>query len=640
MATKEFDQAKWIWCNNAPAADEYGEFHTTFEWSSGKAELSISADSDYAVYLNGALCAFGQYHDFPYDKIYDTIELSTHCRHGENHLAIVVWYYGEGNMSYYPGNAGLLFQLNGDAKALAASGRQVRSRMSRTYENHRCQKITSQLGLGFAYDATSEDGWMLGELVGFEESSPVDQTLPLRPRPCKKLVLEAPVCGRMLTRTEDGSAVFDLGRNTVGFLRLTTNSPIAQKLTVSYGEHLTDGRVPRIIGKRDFSVDVTVRAGETVYQTPFRRFGCRYLEISSAAPLTVCRVELLPTTYPVDQLPAPANLTQSEREIYDICVNTLRLCMHEHYEDCPWREQALYCMDSRNQMLCGYYAFGETEFPRANLELFSKDEREDGLLSICAPSREPLAIPSFSLHYFTECAEYLRYSGDKAFLRSIHPKLKRILDNFLSKADEHGLVPPFPDKEHWNFYEWRKWLDGKRSDAGLAPDLPLNALLSLALQHMAEIEKALGIEQDHAALAEALNKRIAATFFDAERGLCFDRCTQDKTYSVLGNALAVLCGAIGGENAKRICEILITDEAVIPITVSMQCFFFDALLQVDRAKYTAYILERIEQTYRPMVERGLGTVWETERGEADFGNAGSLCHGWSAMPIYYYHILK
>jgi hypothetical protein len=40
-----------------------------------------------------------------------------------------------------------------------------------------------------------------------------------------------------------------------------------------------------------------------------------------------------------------------------------------------------------------------------------------------------------------------------------------------------------------------------------------------------------------------------------------------------------------------------------------------------------------------MVEYGVGTVWETELGESDFDNAGSLCHGWSALPIYYYHIL-
>ena len=28
------------------------------------------------------------------------------------------------------------------------------------------------------------------------------------------------------------------------------------------------------------------------------------------------------------------------------------------------------------------------------------------------------------------------------------------------------------------------------------------------------------------------------------------------------------------------------------------------------------------------------------KGESDFSKAGSLCHGWSAMPIYYYNILS
>ena len=41
-----------------------------------------------------------------------------------------------------------------------------------------------------------------------------------------------------------------------------------------------------------------------------------------------------------------------------------------------------------------------------------------------------------------------------------------------------------------------------------------------------------------------------------------------------------------------------------------------------------------------MLKTGNNTVWETELGESDFSNAGSLCHGWSSIPIYYYNILK
>ena len=60
---------------------------------------------------------------------------------------------------------------------------------------------------------------------------------------------------------------------------------------------------------------------------------------------------------------------------------------------------------------------------------------------------------------------------------------------------------------------------------------------------------------------------------------------------------------------------------------------------MDKEKYGDMILEDIENTYTPMIESGSTTVWETELGEADFQGAGSLCHGWSALPIYYYHIL-
>jgi hypothetical protein len=69
----------------------------------------------------------------------------------------------------------------------------------------------------------------------------------------------------------------------------------------------------------------------------------------------------------------------------------------------------------------------------------------------------------------------------------------------------------------------------------------------------------------------------------------------------------------------------------------MKCFKYDALLKCDKEKYSSAILGEIRQTYEKMIETG--TVWETEIGASDFNNAGSLCHGWSSIPIYYYNIL-
>jgi hypothetical protein len=71
----------------------------------------------------------------------------------------------------------------------------------------------------------------------------------------------------------------------------------------------------------------------------------------------------------------------------------------------------------------------------------------------------------------------------------------------------------------------------------------------------------------------------------------------------------------------------------------MQSFRFDALLRSDREKYTPIILDEIDRTCLYMLRRGATTFWETIKGEADFDDAGSLCHGWSALPVYYYETL-
>ena len=631
------EKAKWIWCAGEAQADEYAEFYSSFSYHGGDAELRISADSNYAVYINGVLAAFGQYADFPYDKIYDVCDVTAFCRKGENHLAVLVWYYGIGTTSvYYPGNAAVIFALNCGEKCVCASSEHTLSRKSPSYVQHRKKILTGQMGLSFFYDAAKEDCWTIGELNGFTESALVDQRLPLRKRPCEKLVLESPTEGVLCKKISETDLIFDLGINTVGFLQIEAESDTEQKLLISYGEHLADGVVRRRIGNRDFSVEVGVRKGETVYMNPFRRLGCKFLEVQSEKPLENLKISVVPTMYPVTEKERPL-LTAAQNEIYEACGRTMRLGMHEPYEDCPWREQALYAMDSRNQMLCGYYAFEETRFPRANLELISKDDREDGLLSICYPIKMDLVIPSFSLHYFTACAEYLRYSGDEAFLREIYPKLQSVLSVFLSKMKSEGdVILPF--ENGWNFYEWRNGLDGY-GDIGLSdPDLILNGLLSIALQKMAEISDVLGIENHYGVIAEKLNASIRSIFYDREKGLFRDR-NGKISYSVLGNSIAILCGACEKAEECALCEKLWSDALLTPVSLSMKCFFYDACLRVDREKYRTFIFDDIEKYYRPMVEYGVGTVWETELGERDFHRAGSLCHGWSALPIYYYHIL-
>ena len=633
--TEHLKNADWIWCNADPKEDEYGEFVDFFTYTSGKVTLQISSDSNYAAYVNGELAAWGQYADFPYDKVYDEVDVTSYCKHGKNRIAILVWYYGlETIFVYYPGNAGLLFALSCNDQILCQSGTHTLSRQSPAYMNHRMHIITPQLGLGYGYDLTREDNWLTGELTGFTPSVKVEQDLPLRPRPCDRLTLLPEVTGKACKRISETDVIFDLGSEQVGLLSFHLTSSCEQDITISYGEHLEDGCVRRKIGVRDFSAFFRLREGENSFFNPFRRFGCRYLEVQSEYPVEIGDISIVPSMYVLEEKERPI-MSEKQNKLYDMCVETLHLCMHEHYEDCPWREQSLYAMDSRNQMLCGYYAFHEFRFPRANLQLISKDNRKDGLLSICYPMKLDYVIPSFSLHYITGCREYMQYSGDTAFLKEIYPKLVSIIEAFTSRITD-GLVPPFQGVNYWNFYEWRDGLDGSVKQE--TPDLLLNALLSIALQNLAVISAKLGIDNNYQAQAALLNMNIYNTFWDAQKGICYNSCN-DTGYSQLGNALAILCGAVTGREAAALCERLLSDKDMTPISLSMQCFKYDAWLKVDQERFAPIILKDIEDIYTPMLEFGSTTVWETELGESDFENAGSLCHGWSALPIYYYHIL-
>ncbi|MBE6726092.1 MAG: hypothetical protein E7576_13035 [Ruminococcaceae bacterium] len=81
-----FDNSSWIWASSCPERDEYAEFREDFVFDGNDLKFRISADSDYAVYVNGIYAASGQYGDFEYWKVADEIDLAPFCKQGINPL--------------------------------------------------------------------------------------------------------------------------------------------------------------------------------------------------------------------------------------------------------------------------------------------------------------------------------------------------------------------------------------------------------------------------------------------------------------------------------------------------------------------------------------------------------------------------
>ena len=630
----QFITAKWIWVDEKSAPDTYSEFYDEFVWNGGNVNCLLSCDGDYTLYINGHYVASNQYGDYEWYKSYDNIDITPFLKKGKNSIAILVWHFGTDSQRYIKAQAGLIFELQSNGEAVLASGENTRARYSAAYKQGTKKLVTRQLGFSFAYDATQEDDWKFTG-KGLQSAVLVDKNCSFVERPTKKLKLLELVHGRVVL-SESNHYIIDLGKETVGLISLDFVSSAVQKIMVAWGEDLQDGHVRQRIEHRDFSFDYVAKAGKNEYVNYMLRLGCRYLEIHTEIPIEINNIGLIPQVYPAKEKQVKLD-NVLDQKIYNACVNTLKLCMMEHYVDTPWREQCLYVYDSRNQALCGYKAFdgGNADYVRANLKLISQDRREDGLFAICYPCGMDLTIPSFSLYYFMQVNEYLKNTGDITLAQEVYDKLISVLNVFINNRKD-GLVLKFEGINHWNFYDWSPYLDGElHGTEDAIPDLMINMLFILALQNLREIALKIGKPFPHEVLLEESKKCTNEAFYDADVGL-YSMTVGGSEYTVLGNALAILAGL--KLDKEYVCEKIVNGE-LSDCSLSMKIFKYDALLATDKEKYQEWVFNEIRREYGKMIEQG-DTVWETIEGASAFDNAGSLCHGWSAIPVYYYTKLK
>lgn len=636
---KVFENSKWIWPTGVSGKDTHAEFYGEFVWKDGDCICRLSCDSDYTLYVNGEPVSSNQYGDYEYFKTYDTVDLKPYLRCGKNTFAVHVWYFGENSQRYSPAAAGLIFEVVSGTELLLVSDENVQGRKSLAYRSGTEKKITYQLGYSFCYNANLEDAWKTGGGSGFLPCEIVPKNCTFFARPNEKLVFTGKTACEILKNNEGRHYIVDLLEESVGVPCLSLYSDSADNsVMISYGEVLENGHVKRIIGPRDFSFEYIAKAGQNDFIHYCLRLGCRYLELYSKEPIRLDYAGVLLQEYPVSVGQVRVE-DDFDRWMYDVSVKSLQLCMLEHYMDCPWREQNLYAFDSRNQILFGYYAFTDknAKYVRSNLELYGKSKLVDGLFPICAPCGIHFSIPSFALHYFLELKEYVEYTQDTTLAEELLPKLCSVLDKILENRKD-GIILKFEGPQFWNFYDWSAYMDGNLGFVDSAvPDVMINILAVMALRCMRYICERL---QQPYAYEDAEKELINNTrkYFFVEKDGLFTMTAGKEIYTELANSLAVLNGLVTEQESEVICK-KIASGALSPSSMSMKVFKYDALLQTNEKEYSEFVLSDLRKDFKVMKESGATSTWETIEGAVAFDNAGSLCHGWTALPVYYFHRL-
>lgn len=645
----------------------------------GAVRLLVACDSRASIWLNGVFQGLCLYDGTDTASWYETFDLSQAVRPGANELWCEVFYQGVSSNNYTAGSAHLIFAVeqllpDGSWAVLTASGADTLCREDRRYRQGPVE--TNQTGFVWHFDAAAaQEPYRPAQVLALEGRGYLPRSIErqrLLPRHAAAIcahgyLMQSPaetfetafLSARQLTQQVDTSKtyyqVWDCGEECTGLIELEVETQGSCRIEIGWGEHLSDLRVRSCIASRCFQSSWSCGSGRHFFRHDFQRVGLRYLEVhifpQENGPAVCNYVGVRPLMYPVEERGSFRCSDALHEKIYQTAVRTLKLCMHEHYEDCPWPEQALYAMDSLNQMLCGYYCFGEYRFAAASLSLLASGMQQDGFLELHTPGKDRVTIPYFTFMWVVAVREYLLFSGDTDFAGKLWPTIQFAVEQ-RRKELEGALLPTPTGTEYWNFYEWTDLLSGepiyRQKPLAQRIDAPYQMFFLLMLQAAAEIAGHLG-KQEYALQLEALQEAVRSachTRFWNEEDSCYRTYApfQEGQYRAekqpcaeLVQALAVLTGVAGPEERARLLPQLAQgNEGWTPCTLSMIRFKYEALL-TQQAQYLPLVFADIANIWGHMLFSGATSFWETADGAAAFDGAGSLCHGWSAMPVYFYY---
>lgn len=196
MLENRSTDTKWIWMDlpqrNQP--NQYVEFRRELNLATvpQKACLRISVDTNFAAWVNDTFTGCGQFGDFPEQRTFSQMDITGSLKTGKNVIAIEVHYCGEDHFSYYPGNAGLWYEVELDGKIIARSDEQTFCRQSPCYLQENAARFNIQRGFTFNYDACGEDNWRVDDYrcnSSWKQAGKVAQETVPQPRPLKMLDL-------------------------------------------------------------------------------------------------------------------------------------------------------------------------------------------------------------------------------------------------------------------------------------------------------------------------------------------------------------------------------------------------------------------------------------------------------------------
>ena len=446
------------------------------------------------------------------------------------------------------------------------------------------------------------------------------------------------------SETAEAYAVLDFGKETSGFVRLKLNGVAGGIIDLGYSEVFENGRVDILReGPWYFADRYIMKDGAQEWELFFWK-GFRYLQLdfrNCNKPVEIESVSLNFTSYPVEYRGEFECSDDLLNRVWDIGRQTLQVCMHDGYEDTPWREQGQWLGDAQVEMLANYYAFGDLKLAAKCLRQFAEAQTSSGMIPPNwpadvrmwpQPEEPPFGIPTFMAQWVTMILEYDLYSGDRALMVSLYPHIIRLMDYFKAFENRDGLLKDVPG---FVFLDWMpdfELMDMPSGSHGVLTGL--NCHYHRALKDAANVAAIMGDENHRNSWlekAEQVRKQINAHFWDEDQGIYIHGIRDGQPISrkaVHDSLLAIYAEIAPEDRSIRALNSLFGESPTPAIQIGSPFFYHFFLQALRKVNWNDQALELIRRDYGKMLDAGATTWWEHFNGQA------SRSHAWSSGPSY------
>lgn len=412
---------------------------------------------------------------------------------------------------------------------------------------------------------------------------------------------------------QESGVLFDFGKVTFAKVSLS-NLKEGRPFKIRYGESREEAMSP------EWSVTCFSAKPENG-KKDFPAAAFRYIYVSDSAAEIWAECEYLPMAQRGEFRCNDELLNR----VWDVAAYTFHLNCREMFLDGIKRDRWVWSADVYQSLFVNRYLFRDEKI----------EERTLFALGGKAPFRRHInIIMDYTFFWFMSLYEHYVDYGNQEFLRQIKHQMDEVMEFCYSRTDDDGFIRGI--EGDWIFIDWAEM---DKNGVFCAEQI----LYAVAMEDYSKMCRILGVP-DKGAMerTEMLRKKIAEMFWDEKKGAFIDSYESGRKYVTRQtNILAYLYLPCTEKKKKSIYENVILNKAVAPITTPYFTFYENQVHCL--AGHSDFLEESIRKYYGSMLNTGATTLYEqydpNDTGVEHYAMYGrpfekSLCHAWSASPIY------